>query len=104
VALVGKLEDIPPAEILMILSDSAKTGKLNLTTGTQEGMIVFRHGKIIYAASSSIRETFGSIALALGIVRPEHLEEAVRLQYRSHEDKRLGEILVGMRATPEPDA
>jgi hypothetical protein len=103
VALVGKLEDIPPAEILMILSDSAKTGKLNLTTGTQEGMIVFRDGKIIYAASSSIRETFGSIALTLQVVNPEQLEEAVRLQYRSHEDKRLGEILVEIGAMTPSD-
>jgi hypothetical protein len=103
VALVGKLEDVPPGEILMILSDSEKTGKLNVTTGTQEGMIVFRAGKIIYAASSSIRETFGSIALTLQIVSSRQLEQAVQLQYRSHEDKRLGEILVELGAMRQQD-
>lgn len=102
-ALVGKLEDIPPGEILMILSDSEKTGKLNVTTGTQEGMIVFRGGKIIYAASSTIRETFGSIALTLQIVTSRQLEEAVQLQYRSHEDKRLGEILIELGAMKQED-
>lgn len=102
-ALVGKLEDIPPGEILMILSDSEKTGKLNVTTGTQEGMIVFRGGKIIYAASSTIRETFGSIALTLQIVSSRQLEQAVQLQYRSHEDKRLGEILVELGAMRQED-
>lgn len=102
-ALVGKLEDVPAGEILMILSDSEKTGKLNVTTGTQEGMIVFRGGKIIYAASSTIRETFGSIALALQIVSSRQLEKAVQLQYRSHEDKRLGEILIELGAMRQED-
>lgn len=102
-ALVGKLEDIPPAEILIFLSDSGKTGKLNFTTGTQEGMIVFRDGKIIYAASSSIRETFGSIALTLQILNHEQLDYALLLQHRSREDKRLGEILVESGAMTEID-
>jgi hypothetical protein len=102
-ALVGKLQDIPPAEIMVFLSESAKTGKLTFTTGTQEGMIVFREGKIIYAASSTIRETFGSIALALKIVDRAQIDKAVRLQHRSGEDKRLGEILVSIGAMTEQD-
>ena len=101
--LAGKLDDIPPAEILIFLADSGKTGKLNFTTGTQEGMIVFRAGKIIYAASSSIRETFGSIALSLQIVTREQLDEALLLQHRSREDKRLGEILVEIGAMTNAD-
>ncbi len=102
-ALVGKLEDIRPAEIMVYLADSMKTGKLIFTTGRQEGMIVFRDGKIIYAASSSVRETFGSIALNLEIIRPFQLEEAVSLQHRSGEDRRLGDILVAMGAMRDDD-
>ena len=34
-----------------------------------------REGKIIYAASSSIRETFGSIALSLNIVSRRQLDQ-----------------------------
>lgn len=94
VALAGKLEDVQPAEILHFLAMSEKTGKLSFTTGTQEGLIVFRDGKIIYAASSSLRETFGSITLNLGIVSQSDLEAALLQQHRSGEDKRLGEILV----------
>lgn len=102
-ALVGKLEDIRPAEILIFLAESEKTGKLHFTTGTQEGMIVFRDGKIIYAASSSIRETFGSIALSLQIVTRKQLDKALLLQHRSREDKRLGEILVEIGAMTQAD-
>ncbi len=102
-ALVGKLADVPPAEILIFLSESGKTGKLNFTTGTQEGMVVFRDGKIIYAASSSIRETFGSIALSLQIVNRDQLDDALLKQHRSREDKRLGEILVEIGAMKDTD-
>lgn len=102
-ALAGKLKDIRPAEILIFLAESEKTGKLNFTTGTQEGMVLFRDGKIIYAASSSIRETFGSIALTLQIVSRRQLDQALLLQHKSREDKRLGEILVGFGAMKPSD-
>ncbi len=82
---------------------SEKTGKLSFTTGTQEGLIVFRNGKIIYAASSSLRETFGSITLNLGIVTQGDLESALLQQHRSGEDKRLGEILVEAGALAPAD-
>lgn len=102
-ALVGKLEDMGPAEILIFLAESQKTGKLNFTTGTQEGMVLFRDGKIIYAASSSIRETFGSIALSLNIVSRRQLDHALLVQHKSREDKRLGEILVSYGAMTQAD-
>jgi hypothetical protein len=103
VALVGKIQDMRPAEILIFLGESEKTGKLSFTTGTREGMIVFRKGKIIYAASSSIRETFGSIALSLEIVNRRQLDKALQLQHTSREEKRLGEILVEIKAMTEAD-
>jgi hypothetical protein len=92
-----------PAEILIFLAESEKTGKLNFTTGTQEGMVLFRDGKIIYAASSSIRETFGSIALSLNIVSRRQLDHALLVQHKSREDKRLGEILVAYGAMTQAD-
>ena len=93
-ALAGKLEDVQPAEILQFLAMSEKTGKLTFTTGTEEGLIVFRGGRIVYAASSSLRETFGSIAMSFGLVSGDQLNQALLLQHRSRIDKRLGAILV----------
>jgi hypothetical protein len=82
---------------------SEKSGKLTFTTGTQEGLIVFRRGKIIYAASSSLRETFGSIALSLQMVTEAELVDALLQQHRSGEDKRLGEILITMEVLDHRD-
>jgi hypothetical protein len=96
VALAGKLEEVPAAEILQFLAMSEKSGKLSFTTGTEEGLIVFRDGKIIYAASSSLRETLGSIVIAMKLVTEPELAEALSRQHKTGEDKRLGMILVEM--------
>lgn len=102
-ALAGKLEDVQPAEILQFLAMSEKTGKLTFTTGTSEGLVVFRNGKIIYAASSSLRETFGSIVLSLQLVGEDQLNEALYQQHRSGSEKRLGTILVEMGVLSQAD-
>ena len=98
VALAGKLEDVQPAEILQFLAMSEKTGKLTFTTGTEEGLIVFRKGRIVYAASSSLRETFGSIVMSFGLISEDQLNQALLVQHRSRTDQRLGAILVGLGA------
>jgi hypothetical protein len=96
VALAGKLEDVQPAEILQFLAMSEKTGKLTFTTGTEEGLIVFRGGRIVYAASSSLRETFGSIVRSFDLVTEDELNQALLPQHRSLSVKRLGSILVDL--------
>jgi len=95
-ALAGRLEDVPAAEILQFLAMAEKTGKLTLTTGTEEGLIVFRGGKIIYAASSTLRETLGSVLMNLGLADGPQLAAALKRQHRTGEEKRLGNILVEM--------
>lgn len=102
-ALAGKLEDVQPAEILQFLAMSEKTGKLTFTTGTQEGLIVFRRGRIVYAASSSLRETFGSIVRSFELVSEDELNQALLLQHRSRSDTRLGAILVEMGVLSKED-
>jgi hypothetical protein len=102
-ALAGKLKDVPAAEIMQFLAMSEKTGKLTFTTGTEEGLIVFRQGKIIYAASSSIRETLGSIVISMKLVQETELAEALNRQHRTGEEKRLGNILVEMGVLSQSD-
>lgn len=95
-AFVGRLDDVPAPEILHFLAMSEKSGKLVLTRGVEEALVVFRKGRIIYAASSAIRETFGSIVSGLGLVSDSDLGEALHRQHHGHEGKRLGSILVEM--------
>lgn len=97
-SLVGRLEELSLPEILQIVSVTGKSGRLTLSTGVDEGVLVVRKGKIIYAASTSAREAFGHLLLHLKLINQETLTEALDRQYRSKEEKRLGRILVEMDA------
>jgi hypothetical protein len=61
-----------------------------------------RQGRIVYAASSSIRETFGSILVCRGLVTPESLAAALEHQHLSADGKKLGTLLVEMGSLTEP--
>lgn len=100
-SLVGRLEEVSLPEILQVVSMTGKSGRLTLSTGVDEGVLVLRQGKIIYAASTSAREAFGHLLLHLKLITEQTLQEALGQQFRSREEKRLGRILVEMGAVTE---
>jgi hypothetical protein len=93
-SFVGKLEEFQLSDLLQIISTNEKSGKLNLTRHDTQGVIVFRQGKIIYAASSSARETLGFLLLSEDLITEEQLLKALEIQHQADEEKRLGSILV----------
>jgi hypothetical protein len=102
-SLAGTLDELALPDILQIVSLSEKTGRLTLTAPDGEGMIVFRKGRIIYAASNSAREAFGSMLVCKKLVDEETLRKALMRQHKSHEERRLGRILVEMGALSAAD-
>jgi len=97
-AFTGRLQDVPLVEVLHFISLNRKSGRLVLTQRGGHGLVLLRTGAIIYAASSSVRETFGSILVARGLVQEQVLVNALELQHASGEEKRLGTVLVEMGA------
>ena len=95
-SLTGRLEDINLPELLQFLSTNQKSGRLTLSRRDGDGLVLLREGRILYAASSSIRESFGSILLCRGLIGEAALAEAIERQHGSGEAKRLGAILVEM--------
>ncbi len=95
-SFVGTLDEMPLPEILQFLAMSGRDGKLWLTCTDGQGLILFRNGRIIYAASNSVRETFGSILMCRGLVDEPTLLRALERQHQCREEKRLGSILVEM--------
>jgi hypothetical protein len=93
-SFVGKLDQFKLPDLLQIISGNRKTGRLNLTRRDSQGVIVFRSGNIIYAASSAARETLGSLLLCRQLIGEEDLARALELQHQASEEKRLGTILV----------
>ncbi len=97
-SLAGKLEELPLPDILQLLSLAEKSGRLSLTSRDAEGLLVFRRGRIIYAASNSARESFGNILVCRKLVDEPTLRKALERQHRSREERRLGQILIEMGA------
>jgi hypothetical protein len=101
VSLAGRLEEIELAELLHFLSLNNRTGKVTLSRRDAHGLVVVRLGRIVYAASSSIRETFGNILVCRGVVSPAALAAALERQHLSAEGRKLGEVLVDTGAISE---
>lgn len=101
--LTGKLEKLDFADLLQMLAGSGKSGKLSLTQPGGQGVIVLRQGRIVYAASSSVRETLGNMLLCKGLITEAQLQEGLALQRDSRVERRLGAILVD-RGVISPEA
>jgi hypothetical protein len=101
VSLAGRLEEIELAELLHFLALNNRTGKVTLSRRSANGLVVVRQGRIVYAASSSIRETFGSILVCRGLVTPEALADALERQHVQAEGRKLGDLLVETGAITE---
>ncbi|HEX9114128.1 MAG TPA: DUF4388 domain-containing protein [Nitrospirota bacterium] len=96
-SLVGRLEDLALPDIFQIISLSKKTGTLVVRSRRGTGMVVFKNGQVIQAASDSIRDSLGNILVSQGMLDEAALSRAVALQKRQP-DTPLGMILVEMGA------
>src|SRR5512143_1759958 len=98
-SLAGRLEDLALPDIFQIISLSKKTGTLIVRSRKGTGMVVFKDGQVIQAASDSIRDSLGNILVSQGMLTEAVLSQALAAQ-RKDVDKPLGMILVEMGAVP----
>ncbi len=96
-SLVGRLEDLALPDIFQIISLSKKTGTLVVRSRRGTGMVVFKDGQVIQAASDSIRDSLGNILVSQGMLDETALSRALAFQ-KQEPDKPLGMILVDMGA------
>jgi hypothetical protein len=95
-SLVGRLEDIELPELIQFLANNRKTGRLTLSRRDGHGVVLLRLGRILYAASNSVRETLGHLLVGRGLISESTLMEALEQQHWGQDGKRLGEILLEM--------
>jgi hypothetical protein len=94
VSLSGRLGEIELPELLHFLAVNNRTGRVTLSRRDAHGLVVVRQGRIVYAASASIRETFGSLLVCRGLVTPAALAGAFDRQHLLADGRKLGAILV----------
>ena len=93
----GRLEGIAPSDIFQIISQSKMTGTLVARCPEGTGMVVFKNGQVIEAASDATQESLGYLLVSQGILSETMLAEAQARQ-KQGPDKPLGMILVEMGA------
>ena len=76
------------------LANLERTGKLVLSHEEEQAIVLLRHGKILHAATSSIREALGSLLVGEKLITEEELVAAVAIQEKADQEQRLGNILV----------
>lgn len=96
-SLVGRLEDLALPDIFQIISLSKKTGTLIVRSRKGTGMVVFKDGQVIQAASDIIRDSLGNILVSQGMLTEAVLSQALSRQ-KQEPDKPLGMILSEMGA------
>jgi hypothetical protein len=101
VSFAGRLEEQGAAELLRSLARTSASGKLTLTRRDGHVVMALRAGRIIYCASSSMRETFGNILVLRGLLTEADLLEALERQHQATLPVRLGQVLVAMGKVDE---
>ncbi len=100
-AFNGKLEELRPSEIFQLISLTRKSGKLVLTCGARHGVVVFRKGRVVFAAAESIHAAIDTALSRRGDMGEDadFVERVRRRERRKITDS--GSFIVDMS---EPDA
>ncbi len=98
--LRGDFSQLGLPEILEYLRTTSMTGVLIVRNGTVTKTLHFKNGVVTFASSNLPEERFGEMLLSVGKITHEEFDKAGR---RVGRGKRLGKILVEMRAISPKD-
>lgn len=99
--IVGNLRTMQLEELLQWLSQSKKSGTLEIINGRVEKKIFFKDGLILSSASNKPEEYLGHFLVSHGLITDDQLRRAIELQETSR--MLLGMILVNNGAIAEKE-
>jgi hypothetical protein len=99
--IVGNLRTMQLEELLQWLSQSKKSGTLEINSGKVEKRIFFKDGRIHSSSSSKPEEYLGHFLVSHGLISEMELSKAIELQEKTR--TLLGKILVTTGALRETD-
>src|SRR3989475_85202 len=101
-AIKGSLKEASLPDVLQLLALGQKTGCLSIADRSNFGYIYFDKGRICYASIVNRRDRLGDILVKHAKITEEQLAAAIQRQSTAR-DKKLGEILVGMKVITQAD-
>jgi hypothetical protein len=99
--IVGNLRTMQLEELLQWLSQSKKSGTLEIKTGKIEKRVYFKDGRILSSSSTKPEEYLGHFLVSHGLISEMELAKAIELQEKTR--TLLGKILVTTGALRESD-
>ncbi len=90
----GDLEDLPLQDILYVLASRGKSGRLTLSTASDQITLLFDRGRVAAVTTSDVNLRIGHLLVDQGYVTEEQMEQALALQSVSGSGARIGDVLV----------
>ncbi len=92
-SISGNLEDVSGSDVMQFIHLGRRTGTLVLQQGKKRAMVGFYRGKLISARRDE-QPLVGDLLVRRGVLDPERLQRAIRLQRDGAENRSLGQILL----------
>lgn len=93
-ATIGELTDFSVADLMTVLSQRARTGRLVIKAAGNEVAMFFDNGQLVRVTSGDIALRIGRMLVRQGLLDTPRLLEALHLQALAGESTPLGEVLL----------
>lgn len=100
-AFMGELSDIGVADLLYLLALGRRSGKLAVTANGDDVGLFLHKGQLVLITSSDPALRLGRMLTRLGVLSPDRLREALRIQEHEEPGNPLGAILIHRRFITE---
>ena len=93
-ATIGELSDFSVADLLTVISERKRSGRLVVKAGGDEIALFFEAGSLVRVTSGDIALRIGRMLVRQGLIDTSRLLEALHLQAESGRNTPIGEVLV----------
>ncbi|HOP05856.1 MAG TPA: DUF4388 domain-containing protein [candidate division Zixibacteria bacterium] len=101
--LQGRIERFTLPEIFQLIASGRKSGTLGIQKEDSIVMVYFREGEVIYGYGPRQTYHLGQLLKKRGIINDKQLDEAINVQARTENTKRLGEIMITRKLIDRAD-
>lgn len=102
-ATIGELSDFSVSDLMMIISQRQRTGRLVVKSGGEQVTLYFEGGQLVRVNSGDIALRIGRMLVRQGLLDTPRLLEALHLQSEAGADVPIGEVLLGNGWITEAD-